>query len=570
MAKADSEHFDAVVIGSGFGGSVAGYRLASAGRSVVVLERGKAFPPGSFPRNPADLSRNFWDPSAGLHGMFNIWSFRGLEAVVSAGLGGGSLIYANVLLRKDEHWFVHHDPFDGGFETWPISRSDLDPHYDNVEKMMNAQRYPFGSDGYDTAKTEAMREAAKALGLDWQLPPLAVSFHNKDRPPVPGEPLAERDFPNLHGLPRQTCRLCGECDIGCNYGSKNTLDHNYLSAARHKGAEIRTRSEVRVMRPRDGGGYEVEYVEHQQDREGHETDTAQLQRRTVTCDRLVLAAGTMGSTYLLLRNRSAFPDISRALGSRFCGNGDLLGFMVETKTKKGGHEDTRRLNGAEGPVITSAIRVPDASDADGSGRGFYIEDAGFPEFAGWLVESTQAGNRASRVLRLAVKRVLAKVTGSSESDWGAEISEALGGAELSVSSLPLLGMGRDVPDGNMRLAGDRLDIDWTVDSSQPFFDRVERTMKDITRYLGGRFQPNLLSYLDRVITVHPLGGAPMADGPADGVINEYAEVFGYPGLYVVDGSAMPGPVGANPALTIAAFADRAMERAIEKNSAGGV
>ncbi|MCH8130188.1 MAG: GMC family oxidoreductase [Acidobacteria bacterium] len=562
------EHFDTVVIGSGFGGAVSSYRLAEAGLAVCVLERGKAYPPRSFPRNPADMSRNFWDPSAGLHGMFNIWSFRGLEAVVSSGLGGGSLIYANVLLRKDEHWFVHHDPFDGGYETWPISRADLDPHYDRVETMMNAQQFPFESDGYGIAKTKAMRDAADGLGLEWQLPPLAVTFHNKDRPPVPGEPLADREFPNLHGLPRQTCRLCGECDIGCNYGAKNTLDHNYLSAAKHEGATIRTRCEVRVIRPGDDDGYVVQYVEHDPMNEGRQTETKRLPLVTVTCDRLVLGAGTFGSTYLLLRNRSAFPSISRALGTRFCGNGDLLGLMVETKTGRPGHERPRRLNGAEGPVITSAIRIPDGSDPDGQGRGFYIEDAGFPEFAGWLVEMTQAGSRASRVLRFAVKRLLAKLTNDPRSDWGAAISEALGGAELSVSSLPLLGMGRDVPDGNMRLNDGRLDVDWTTESSQPFFDRVEQTMRDITEYLGGSFQPNLLSYLDRVISVHPLGGAPMADNPADGVVDAYGEVFGYPELYVVDGSAMPGPVGANPALTIAAFADRAMDHAIEHASAG--
>lgn len=563
MTAAASEHFEAIVVGSGFGGSVAGYRLAEAGRRVAILERGKPFPPRSFPRNPADLSRNFWDPSEGLHGMFNIWSFRGLEAVVSSGLGGGSLIYANVLLRKDEHWFVHEDAFDGGYETWPISRKDLDRHYDAVLGMMNAQRYPFGSPGYDTAKTVAMKDAAERLGLEWQLPPLAVTFSNAGSPAIPGEPVAERDFPNLHGLPRQTCRLCGECDIGCNYGSKNTLDHNYLSAAKHRGAEIRTRTEVRTIHPIEGGGYIVGYVEHSPEAEGSHTDTGDLPLQTMSCDRLFLAAGTLGTTYLLLRNRSAFPDISRALGTRFCGNGDLLGFLIEAKR----NGEPYRLNGAEGPVITSAIRIPDESDPDGDGRGYYIEDAGFPEFAGWLVESTQAGNRTVRMLRFALQRMLARMTGDPESDWSAEIANALGGAELSVTSLPLLGMGRDVPDGTMRLAGSTLDIDWTTESSQPFFERVEQTMKDITRQLGGRFQPNLLSYLDRVITVHPLGGAPMADHPGTGVVDGYGEAFGYPGLFVVDGSAMPGPVGANPALTIAAFSDRAVEHALEAGAA---
>src|ERR671933_204846 len=108
-ANGTDAHFDAIVVGSGFGGSVTAYRLAEAGKRVCVLERGKAYPPGSFPRSPFKMKRNFWDPSEGLHGMFDVWSFRGLGAVISRGLGGGSLIYSHVLLRTDEKWFVHED-----------------------------------------------------------------------------------------------------------------------------------------------------------------------------------------------------------------------------------------------------------------------------------------------------------------------------------------------------------------------------------------------------------------------------------------------------------------------------
>ena len=118
------------------------YRLAEAGLSVCVLERGKAYPPGEFPRAPHRMQRNFWDPSEGLHGMYNIWSFSELGAVVCSGLGGGSLIYANVLIRKPEKWFVKEDLHGGGFEYWPVTRADLDPHYDRVEKMLGAQQVP--------------------------------------------------------------------------------------------------------------------------------------------------------------------------------------------------------------------------------------------------------------------------------------------------------------------------------------------------------------------------------------------------------------------------------------------
>src|ERR671932_1155743 len=133
--KMNETHFDAIIVGSGFGGSVMAYRLAEAGLRVCLLERGKAYPPGSFPRSPYRMKQNFWDPSEGLYGMFNVWSFDELGALVCSGLGGGSLIYANVMIRKDERWFVRED-----HEYWPVTRADLDPHYDRAEKMLGAQQ----------------------------------------------------------------------------------------------------------------------------------------------------------------------------------------------------------------------------------------------------------------------------------------------------------------------------------------------------------------------------------------------------------------------------------------------
>ncbi|MGH9178238.1 MAG: GMC oxidoreductase [Acidimicrobiales bacterium] len=558
-------HFDTVIVGSGFGGSVTAYRFAQEGERVLVLERGKAYPPGSFARRPREMKDNFWDPSKGQHGLFNVWSFRGIEALVASGLGGGSLIYANVLLRKDERWFVKDAPFGGGYEHWPIDRADLEPHYDAVERMLAPTPFPLAAPGYGIPKTLATQEAAAALGLHWRLPPLAVTFSpDADSPPAPGVPIVPGPYPNLHGRPRLTCRLCGECNIGCNEGSKNTLDHTYLSAAAHHGAEIRTRSEVRGLASRPGGGYEVAYVEHSPDREGKRTGTGKLPTRTVTADRLVLAAGALGTPYLLLRSRAAFPNLSAALGTRFSGNGDLLSLVLKSRLPPP-LGTARVMDASRGPVITSAIRVPDAADGDGAeGRGYYVEDAGYPVLVDWLAQGADVPGTLHRLVRFALRRAWGMVARSPVSDLGSEVGGLLGRAELSSTSLPLLGMGRDVPDGVMRLRKGWLDVDWTIATSKDFFERVRSTMHAVSDHLGGRFADNPLWLLKKVVTVHPLGGAPMGRHPGEGVVDAYGEVFGHPGLYVADGAAMPGPVGANPCLTIAAFADRLADHALER------
>jgi cholesterol oxidase len=551
------EHFDAVVVGSGFGGSVTAQRLAEAGQRVCVLERGKPYPPGSFPRSPAGMARNFWDPSEGLYGMFNIWSFSGIDAVVSSGLGGGSLIYANVMIRKDEHWFVHDDG-----EYWPVSRADLEPHYDRCESMLAVQKYPLDVAPYSsTGKTLAFQAAAQRLGYDWFLPDLAVTFGNEGDAPVPGEPIREA-HPNIHGRTRYTCRLVGECDVGCNYGSKNSLDYTYLSEAARLGADIRTRCEVRTFAPRDGGGFEIVYVHHDPAHEGQKIDTHDpklVPPITITADRLIISAGTLGSTYLLLKNRAAFGGLSDKLGTHFCGNGDLLTFAIKCMAEKNGHRLPAEIDPDFGPVITSAIRFADTADGNGTpGRGFYIEDAGYPSFVSWLLESADEP-RNIWLARKAVFHFVSKwLSRKPEGDVSGAISSLFGDSELAAGLLPLLGMGRDVPDGSMRLESDgALEVDWSKSgASKPYFDRLRDSMRDLSNELGGEFHDNPLWWLSKVITVHALGGAPMGRDASEGVVDPWGNVFGVPGLHVADGSVMPGPVGANPSLTIAAMADR--------------
>ncbi|HWO24876.1 MAG TPA: GMC family oxidoreductase [Kofleriaceae bacterium] len=567
------EHFDAVVIGSGFGGSVMAHRLAEAGQAVCVLERGQEHRPGTFPRAPHLVRTNFWDPSAGLYGMYNIWFFRHVGALVSSGLGGGSLIYANVLLRKDERWFVHEDLGQGGFERWPVGRAELDPHYERVEAVLAPQLFPQGVAPYDQAekvnafRIAAERTAARTPGCTVERTPIAVTLYNDPARPRPGE-VIEEEVRNRYDFPRRTCVLCGECVVGCNYGSKNTLDLTYLSRAEQarRPAVIRTRAEVRTFRPRPGGGYEVTYVVHDVEaRRGVPFSTRALEPVTVTCDRLVLAAGTFGSTYLLLKNQDALPNLSRAhVGTRFSGNGDLLSFALMSTKRVDERVEPWRVDPTRGPTITHALRRADAVDAGapGGGRGFYIEDAGFPSELAWMVEGLHTLGWLSRSVRFARRFLRKALGGDRDTDLATELSDLLGPMNLTSRSLPLLGMGRDVPDGKFSLDPEqgRLQLDWGKRRSGAYFDELTETAEQIAKELGGKFSPNPVAKLfERAVTVHPLGGCPMGECRDEGVVDAYGRVFGHPGLVIADGSVLPGPVGPNPALTIAAVADRAAD-----------
>ncbi|MCA1675101.1 MAG: GMC family oxidoreductase, partial [Actinobacteria bacterium] len=242
---------------------------------------------------------------------------------------------------------------------------------------------------------------------------------------------------------------------------------------------------------------------------------------------------------------------------------DLLSLLLRCRLPGAGRH-TRLLDASRGPVITSFLRSPDKCDPDGDGPGYYIQDAGYPVFIDWLAEGTQLPGTAYRMLRFAARRLRMRFSRAPNSELGIEMAKLHGLSELSSGSLPLLGMGRDVPDGLMRLRGGYLDIDWTTATSKPYFDRITTMMRSIADELGATFRQNPLSHLKRVVTVHPLGGCPMGRNDRDGVVDSYGQTYNYPGLYIADGSVMPGPVGPNPSLTIAAFANRMAEHILEE------
>ena len=560
------DNFDAVVVGSGFGGSLAAWRLQHEcpQARILVLERGMPYPPRSFARTPREMRDSFWDPSSSLHGLFEVWSFEHVAAVVSSGLGGGSLIYASVLLEKPPQTFAA-DPSNGA-TAWPVGHDQLAGRYQQVKKMLGANQLPHTYRAASPAgtasvpKTEQFIAAAEAAGLtETRLAELGVTFAAPGEQPAPGAALGSD---NLHHRERRTCTLAGECDLGCNEGAKNTLDYTYLSDFKRRGGEIRTCAEAVGIAPR-ARGYRVRYLQHlrarthveararadgklREDRELLDPSAAAV--REVSGTIIVLAAGTFGSTRLLLMNRAALLPLSDQLGFRFSSNGDLLTFARDCSSP--GDRSARDLAPSRGPVITAYAQ----------GDELWMEDAGGPVLSawGWQVPELPGDLWAMRhdLLRIALGRRRGR------GRIGAALARMLGSTRSSSAMLPMLTMGRDIAGGRMRLEGESLSLDWDPDrESREYFNHAQRTAASVARQLGGKLGPRWLLARNRGLTVHPLGGCAMGADPSKGVVSPSGEVFGCPGLFVADGSVMPGPVGPNPSLTIAALADHIAQAA---------
>jgi cholesterol oxidase len=569
------DEFDAVVIGSGFGGAVAAHRLAELGvQDVLVLERGMPYPPGSFARTPWEMRDGVWDPDTGRYGLLELLKFSHVTAVISSGLGGGSLVYANVMLRKPPQTFGADQA--NGWREWPISYDQLEEGYEAVESRLRPTGMPY--DSYAVPKTDAFKMALDELGLKPAQAPIAVTFAAGDgEQPQPGMPLLDGagnvDTDNLHHRSRRTCTLCGDCDFGCNEGAKNTLDYNFLSefAAHPQGRKkIRTCCEaLDIAGPLPNGGYEVRYRQHGAAREQvqlraraerHETDLELLddssdEERTVRAKVVILAGGTFGSTRLLLASRPRLPRLSAQLGRGFSSNGDLLKFAFNCRRDG----EWRDMAPSRGPVITAYAEA--ASD----GHQTWLEDGGFPRGMQMMWQVTEAPQDLWQMRGVAWRWLRGRLVGNV----GGQYMEALGTAHASGSMLPLLAMGRDVPGGVIELDGDSLTLDWDPDAqSDAYFGFVEDCTRALADKLGG--EAGDTGWRRRVLPgrgacAHPLGGCRIGKTEHEGVIGTDGQVFGCEGLYVADGSVMPGPIGPNPSLTIGAvshlIAGHAAERA---------
>jgi cholesterol oxidase len=513
---------DTIVIGSGFGGSVSACRLAQGGDKVIVLERGRRWHAGNYPRLPGrDWVWDQHDPVS-CNGWLDLRLFRHMAVAQGAAVGGGSFIYANISAVPPRA------TFDAG---WPseIDWDGLAPHYATVGKVMNVQTVP---DNQWPERTKLMKAGAEAIGAGerFRKLELAVSF---DPDFTYGEgaidPKRSKRFVNAHGVEQGTCVHLANCDIGCDVDAKNTLDRNYLALAEQKGADIRPLHLVTAIEPKIGGGYRV-----------HFDDIAAGERRPGTLDakRVVVAAGSLNSTELLLRCRDlakTLPGLSPRLGRNWSSNGDFLTPAFYTD---------RKPLPSVGPTITSAIDFLDRSEA---GQSFWIQDGGFPNLlADWL----EAGEAAHPQVKMFMRAMRDALTRHGPFE----------------NVMPWFAQGVDAADGRLSLRrrwwlfGPRqLTLDWQIEKSRRLIDTIVAMHQRLSEKTGGRACVPVSWTLDRfLITPHPLGGCNMGSSRDNGVVDHKGEVFGYPGLYVLDGAIVPEAVGVNPSRTIAALAERAM------------
>jgi cholesterol oxidase len=519
-----THEYDAVVIGSGFGGAVTSSRLAEAGYKVLVLERGRRWAVEDYPRQPDDAWTWDHEHPERHNGWLDFRVFPNMVVVQGAGVGGGSLVYANVQVEAKPDLFR---------QGWPpeITYEALKPFYDKVGDMLQIRPVP---DNQWPARTGLMQDAAEKTGFSdrFRMLNLAVSFDEDWSYDLedPHNVKHSRMFINPQGQEQGTCVHLGNCDIGCDVKAKNTLDLTYIPLAEKHQAEVRPLHLVRYIAP-EGDGYRVHF-----DRIGG----GQFRPGSVTARIIIVSAGSLGSTDLLLRCRYQYRSLrklSRFLGRNWSSNGDFLTPAF--------HLD-RPVYPTKGPTITSAIDF--LGDKQLNNQHFFIEDGGFPEV----------------LSNLQLHKGIRHVSGQRSRMFQQAINQTLRQPNAIDHLMPWFAQGRDAADGRLYLRrkwwifGPRLlKMKWDIRESEQTINAIVDMHQKLARATGGEaIVPPFWTVSRDLITPHPLGGCNMGSNAQDGVVDHKGEVFGYKNLYVADGAIVPEAIGANPSKTIAALAER--------------
>ena len=538
--------YDVVVVGSGYGGAIAACRLAEAKQPklrVCVLERGREIRPGEYPDTPAKAAGEIQVDMPGHHlfsptALFDFRLNREMNVLVGCGLGGTSLINANVALEPEKAVFEAPD--------WPaeihadLANGHLSRYFDRARKMLGSTDYP--PPGFPSLpKQQALERTNAAAGSrrPFTRPLINVTF---------------KEGVNQFGVHQRACQLCGDCVSGCNYGAKNTVLMNYLPEAKRHGAEIFTEVSVRSVK-RDGTEWVVLFDITGSGRQAFGAPPLSVRAARA----VVLAAGTLGSTEILLRSQTDELRFSDCLGQRFTGNGDLFALSYNgTEPIDGVGSGYRRpdLHHQVGPCITGMIDLREGPLEEQ----IIIEEGSIPGAISAVLPTllgvaSVLWGRTSAAPE--IRTIAQQVT-----RWSRYLAGAYHGAVRRTQTL--LAMAHDDAGGRLRLVDDRLRVEWPSlesEESRAALDRIHKRLALVSRGL----QATHINNPFRPITVHPLGGCCMADSVAKGVVNHEGRVFDgatggfHPDLFVCDGSIIPRPLGANPLLTISALAERTCE-----------
>jgi cholesterol oxidase len=516
--------YDVVVIGSGFGGSVAALRLAEKGYSVAVLEAGRRFADDEFPETSWRTRRFLWAPKLGCYGIQRITLLRsargepgaGVLVLSGAGVGGGSLVYANTLYEPLPAFY--EDPQWRGITDW---RAELAPYYDQAKRMLGVTTYP-----NQTAADRAMRAVADRMGVGHTFHSTPVGVHIGR----PGERVADPYFGGA-GPERTGCLHCGSCMTGCRHGAKNTLVKNYLWLAERMGVEVHPLTTALTVRPGESG-YRIETV-----RTGAWLDK---KRRTFEADQVIFAAGALGTQRLLheAKQSGALPELSPRVGALTRTNSEaILGAaLLRPEAKRRGVDFTK------GVAITSSFHPDEHTHIEPVRYGRGSNVMGFLQSA--LVDG--GPRRPLRWLATMAARPLTYLRLLSVRDW----------SQRTVIALVMQSL-----DNSLTTHFRRGKLRTTQGHGAPnpaWIPAGNEAVRLLADEIGGVPGGAVTEAFNVPLTAHILGGSAIGATAADGVVDPYHRVFGYPGLHVVDGAAVTANLGVNPSLTITAQAERAM------------
>ncbi len=539
------DHYDVIVIGSGYGGSISASRMARAGKSVCLLEKGREIHPGEYPDRETTAHKEMQMDIEGKHvgsetGLYDFRFNKDINVFQGCGLGGTSLVNANVSLPPEE-WVLER-------KEWPEDlrkdRELLTECQELALNMLNAKPYP--NDWPVPAKLKSMEIASAQWGNgSFYRPPINVTFS---------------DGKNVAGVEQKACNGCGDCVTGCNYRAKNTTLMNYLPDAKNHGAEIFTKVAVDRVELKNGK-WVVRYkvMGTGQEKFGNTTSF-------VTSDIVIIAAGTLGTSEIMIRSKNEGLPVSDMLGKRFTGNGDFLGFGYNNDVRSNaigaGHKKPDTEDPV-GPCITGIIDLRSAEYTNGKkSEGMVIEEGVIPgalsAFVPWMLTfaSKFTGDDTDSGFRDFLRDTWR---------WlGSIFRGAYKGA--TANTMTYLVMTHDDGQGELYLKDERLRIDWDDVGKQSIFKKVSQNLRKVTKELGGTYIKNPSwnkLFKHRLTTVHPLGGCIMGEDAEHGVVNHKGQVFSgkkgsnvYDGLYISDGSVIPRTLGVNPLLTISALAER--------------